>query len=204
MLLGAHKKGMAISDIFSERPDANSRILRSNFQRGKIKQKGGGGGKELFKGKNSFEGKPMLKSPSSRPRGENQVGLKKPPGAGPPSPRPVVPPSRRDAAGHTFAPVAVLPLARSPPLPESVAALPVVLISANGAAGPSRARAAVSKSGPPEKQVARRDLLIRARLAGSLAIRSTAVAVFRNFEVINAVGCFQCLSQTASLGDLFR
>lgn len=57
---------------------------------------------------------------------------------------------------------------------------------------PSRAISAVSKSVPPEKQVAQRGLLICACLASSVDIRSTAVPVFQSFEsrqrVINAVG----------------
>lgn len=75
----------------------------------------------------------MLKKPFLRHRGEKQVGMKKPPGH---KHWTTFTPSCRDAAWHPFTPTVVLPLARSAPLVESVAALPVVLIGANGVAAP--------------------------------------------------------------------
>ena len=209
---------------FSERPDANSLIRRSIFQRGKIKQKGERKRKKSFsKGKNVSREKQcvrktMCESRSVRHSGKNQGGLKKPPGRehclqGPPWACPHGKGARKRTCipvglRHPFAPVAGLPLAR-PRSSSCERGSPACCFERCEWSGcPSRAISAVSKSVPPGKQVAQRGLLICACLASSLDIRSTAVTVFRSFEsrqrVINAVGCFQCISQTASLGDLFR
>lgn len=59
-----------------------------------------------------------------------------------------------------------------------MAALPVVLIGANGAAAPRELSLPLPNLYRPGKQVAQRGLLIRACLASSVDRRSTAVAVF--------------------------
>lgn len=74
----------------------------------------------------------MLKSPSLRHRGERHVGGKEPPGREQWS---TLAPSWRDAAK---APVASHPRRGCLSHAESVAALPVVLRGANGAAAPRK------------------------------------------------------------------